>query len=591
MIDHIRNFCIIAHIDHGKSTLADRFLEVTETVSKREMRDQLLDQMDLERERGITIKLQPVRMLYRGYEMNLIDTPGHVDFTYEVSRSLAAVEGCVLLVDATQGVEAQTLSHLYLALEQNLAIVPVVNKIDLPNADPERVVHEVMKLLGVGKEEVLLASGKTGTGVREILDVVIEKIPAPSTDASPDLRALIFDSKFDEYRGVVAYVRVVGGEVRRGDRVRLLGTHAHAEVLDVGYFHPALVSSDSLATGSIGYIITNVKTIKQCRVGDTIVSEKSQSLEPLPGYRSLQSMVFASIFPQEGDAYPRLREALEKLQLNDAALSFESEGSAVLGRSLRVGFLGMLHLEITLERLQREFDVSVVVAHPTIEYQAIMPDGITISVRDAETFRGFARMREVREPWYLVSILSRISDIGNIMELLRYNEGEIVESRQLAGARVLVSSVMPLRKIVTHFFDDLKSTTQGYGSLSYEYAEMRPVELEILSILVAEKEIPQFSRLIPRLEIEREAKKAVELLADIIPRQLFALKIQAVSNGRIIASRTISAMAKNVTAKLYGGDRTRKMKLWKKQKKGKKRLSAHADVEIPQDVYIKMMGH
>ena len=600
MIDHIRNFCIIAHIDHGKSTLADRFLEVTETVSKREMRDQLLDQMDLERERGITIKLQPVRMLYRGYEMNLIDTPGHVDFTYEVSRSLAAVEGCVLLVDATQGVEAQTLSHLYLALEQNLAIVPVVNKIDLPNADPERVVHEVMKLLGVGKEEVLLASGKTGTGVREILDVVIEKIPAPSTDASPDLRALIFDSKFDEYRGVVAYVRVVGGEVRRGDRVRLLGTHAHAEVLDVGYFHPALVSSDSLATGSIGYIITNVKTIKQCRVGDTIVSEKSQSLEPLPGYRSLQSMVFASIFPQEGDAYPRLREALEKLQLNDAALVFEPEHSPALGHGFRCGTLGVLHLDIVQERLHREYNIDLVVTAPSVAYRiflneagaasylhrvkvAVAPQFITIS--SPHDLPEPTHIDHIEEPWIRTRSVSPSDHVGNLMQLFNDVGGEYKTTEYLDEGRVVLEYLMPLASLLADFYDKMKTVSSGYASLSYDMETYRQCDVERLDIVIADERIDALSTMVYVKDRYRIARKIVETLKDTVPRQLFEVKIQASVGGAVIASERTSPLRKDVTAKLSGGDVTRKRKLLDKQKKGKKRMMHHGKVTLPPEAF------
>lgn len=611
----IRNFCIIAHIDHGKSTFADRMLEITRTIEARKMRSQFLDQMDLERERGITIKMQPVRMHYRyendEYIFNLIDTPGHIDFNYEVSRALLAVEGVILLVDATQGVQAQTITNLELARKHNLVIVPVINKIDMADARIEETKEEIMELLQCDPDEILLVSAKTGEGVVRVLETIVKKIPSPNSashfdslrphhppvregfDADsesqrlvPLFTALIFDSHYSPHKGVLAYVRVFEGslEPKRGLRVKLFHKQSEIEPVEVGVFTPTLTPEQQLSQGEIGYIATNLKDPAIVRVGDTIGDR------PVPGYEEPRPVVWASIYPQHADEFEKMKDALLRLRLNDAALSFEVEGSHLLGRSLRVGFLGMLHLEITVERLSREFDIEVIVAQPSIEYVMVTKDNIEVPVRDAESFDALRDIREMHEPWFLVSVVARMTDMGAIMDLVQKNKGNVVETKSLVGSRIFIAALVPLRKLVTNFFDDLKGATQGYGSLSYEFGEYRLVDLVALHIHIAEKDIPQFARLLPHDEVEYEARKSVEKLYDILPRQMFALKIHAVLQGRIIASRTLPAMAKNVTAKLYGGDRSRKMKLWKKQKEGKKRLTAHSNVDIPQEIYLKMIG-
>ena len=593
-VSRIRNFCIIAHIDHGKSTFADRLLELTNTVPARKMRSQFLDQMDLERERGITIKMQPVHMNYQlstiNYQLNLIDTPGHIDFTYEVSRALLAVEGAVLLVDATQGVQAQTITNLDLAKQFNLAIIPVINKIDLPDARIEETTKEIMELLDCSPDDILLVSAKTGQGVAQILEAIARRIPAPLEYNAP-FRALIFDSQYSTHKGVLAYVRVFSGSFSpgRGITLHLVNKNIDIEPVEVGVFLPHLSKTNELCAGEIGYIATNAKDPEAVRVGDTIGSVA------IGTYQEPKPMVWASLFPAASDEFEKIKDALLKLKLNDPALSYEVEGSAVLGRSLRVGFLGMLHLEITIERLQREFGVLVVVAHPTVEYEVVDANGTVYAIRDPVSFENIRTIHEVREPWFLVSIVSRTTDRGSVIELAKQREGEVREMNALTGERMVLVVCMPLRKLIAHFFDDLKSVTQGYGSLSYEFREMRVVDLAVLRVWIAEKAVSQFSRLLPKAELEREARKTVERLYEILPRQLFALKIQAGIGdsggaGRILASRTLPALAKHVTAKLYGGDRSRKMKLWKKQKEGKKRLRKHADVDIPHEGYIKMIG-
>lgn len=621
----IRNFCIIAHIDHGKSTLADRLLEFTDTVPARKMRSQFLDQMDLERERGITIKMQPVRMVYHPdgtvkgqlssnakYILNLIDTPGHIDFTYEVSRALLAVEGAVLLVDATQGVQAQTITNLELAKRFHLTIIPVINKIDLPDAMIEATKSELIELLACEADNILLVSAKTGEGVKRVLEAIVERIPAPRQilqlqdfslkggeiinhlpsllrrglgGGSDSFSALIFDSQYSPHKGVLAYVRVFSGSFfpGRGATLHLVNKNIDIEPIEVGVFLPNLSTTDELCAGEIGYIATNAKNPEAVRVGDTIGSVS------IGTYQEPKPMVWASVFPAVSDEFEKLKDALVKLKLNDPALSYEIEGAVLLGRSLRVGFLGMLHCEITIERLQREFGVSVVVAHPTVEYEVVDTAGVLYAIRDPVSFERLRNIQEVRESWFLVSIVSRASDRGAVIELSKQREGEVREIKMLTGERVLLLVCMPLRKLIAHFFDDLKSVTQGYGSLSYEFSETRPVDIVVLQVWIGEKAVSQFARLLPRVELEREARATVERLYEILPRQLFALKIQAGLAGRILASRTLSALAKHVTAKLYGGDRSRKMKLWKKQKKGKKRLQAHADIDIPQEVYLKMI--
>ncbi len=593
--------------------MADRFLELTKTIETRKMRSQFLDRMDLERERGITIKMQPVRMLWhpggpeliesetlrverrsegQEYILNLIDTPGHIDFTYEVSRALLAVEGAILLVDATKGVQAQTISNLELARRSNIKIIPVINKIDMPDARIPEVKQELTELLECKEEDIFLVSAKTGEGVERVLQAIIEKIPVPQSVLGKEtLQALIFDSHFSPHKGVLAYVRVFEGSVKSGDKLKLFHKKAEFQPIEVGTFSPDLIKKDFLEAGEIGYIATNLKDPSLVRVGDTITGYQLSVINSklLGGYSEPKPVVWASIFPEDADEFEKLKDAFLKLRLNDASLSFETEGSTLFGRSLRVGFLGLLHLDITIERIIREFGIEVVVASPSIEYEIVFQNGEKVILRNAELFDEQKRAKEIWEPWFIVSIVGRSKDLGAMIELLQKNEGELKETKSLSGERILTESLVPLRKLVSDFFDDLKSATQGYGSMSYEFFEKRKVDLVKLSILIAEKEVPQFAKLVTRGEVESEARGAIDKLYHLLPKQLFVLKIQAVSDGRILASRTMSAAGKNVTAKLYGGDRTRKMKLWKKQKKGKKRLQAHADIDIPHEVYLKMI--
>lgn len=595
---NIRNFCIIAHIDHGKSTLADRMLELTGTVEKRKMREQFLDKMDLERERGITIKMQPVRMLWhpRGPErsegqefvLNLIDTPGHIDFQYEVSRALAAVEGAILLVDATKGVQAQTLANLELAKKNKLAIIPVVNKIDIAGARVEESAEELTDLLNIERKDILFVSGKTGEGVPELLQAIVEKIPppqiTPSSDGVSAFRALIFDSFYSPHKGAIAHVRVFGGQISVKDSAFLFHKKLEFKPIEVGVFSPEMLKTKALTFGEIGYIATNLKDPSLVRVGDTV------GREALLGYSEPKPVVWASILPKNADDFDNLKSAFLKLQLNDASLSFEVEGSKLFGRALRAGFLGMLHLDISIERIQREFGIEVIVAQPSVEYELVFTDGTYEKIKNAEAFgQEIKKTKEILEPLFSVSILLRSSDLSRVLDLIQRNKGEVLESKSVSRERLLVISAIPLRKIITNFFDDLKSVTQGYASMSYEFKENRASDIIKLSVFVAEEEVPQFAKLISRDELEFESRRVVDKLYEILPRQLFVLKIQAGIDGKIVASRTLSAAGKNVTAKLYGGDRTRKMKLWKKQKEGKKRLQEHARVDIPHDVYLKMI--
>jgi GTP-binding protein LepA len=588
---NIRNFCIIAHIDHGKSTLADRMLEITRTVDKRSMKNQFLDTMDLERERGITIKMQPVRMIYKNsdseYILNLIDTPGHIDFSYEVSRALAAVEGAILLVDATKGVQAQTLANFDQAKRAGLKIVPVVNKIDAPDARIDEVSEEIVDLVGCSKDSILLVSAKSGEGIESVLDHVVADIPSPHENVDGGFRGLIFDSNYSSHKGSLAYVRVTDGHIAIGKEVKLLHQDVGFVPIEVGIFTPKLLKCESLSIGEIGYIATNIKDPAMVRVGDTIVAEDYKG-EAIAGYLEPKPVVWANVYPKEADEFEKLKDAFARLRLNDAALSFETIGSGILGRSLRGGFLGMLHLEITIERIDREFGVEAVVASPTVEYEVVTAKGVEV-LSDPSLFNNETKKHDIREPWFEVSLISRNQDIGVMMGLLEKNEGEIMDTKTVGKGSLILVAIVPLRKLVSDFFDDLKNVTQGYGSMSYVFKEMRPVELVQLSLYVAEEEVPQFVKLVPNHEGEHEARKAVDKLAGLLPRQLFALKIQGMIDGKIVASRTLSAMGKNVTAKLYGGDRSRKMKLWKKQKEGKKRLQAHGSVNIPPEVYLKMI--
>jgi GTP-binding protein LepA len=586
----IRNFCIIAHIDHGKSTLADRMLELTHTVEMRDMQAQLLDSMELEREKGITIKLQPVRMEHKDFILNLIDTPGHVDFQYEVSRSLKAVEGAILLVDATQGVQAQTVSNLYFALEQNLEIIPVINKIDLPAADVEGVSQEIMNLLGSKKEDILHISAKTGMGVPELLDRVCEKVPPAVTDASGPLRALIFDSVYDDYKGVVAYVRVMEGSVSQSDAITFLGTDVDDRVVEVGVFKPQFTAQKSISAGEIGYIATGLKNIREARVGDTITkTSEKQSVQQLPGYAIPQPKVFAGLYPVDGSDFPVLREAMSKLQLNDSSLTTHMERSHALGQGFRCGFLGMLHLEIIQERLRREFDVQMVVTTPSVLYHVVLTSGEKKDIHTPDAFPDPSFIESMEEQWCSADILLPAAYLGAVFEVMQQHEGNLMSQEVLGTDRMLLHYELPLRELVVDLYDQLKSVTSGYGSLSYEVIGWRVADVVKLTILMNHEAAEALSLIIPRHKAEAIGRRVVEKLKDVIPRQLFAVPIQAAVGGKVVARETVPAMRKDVTAKLYGGDVTRKRKLLDKQKKGKKRLSTKGSINLPPEAYIQLL--
>jgi GTP-binding protein LepA len=593
---HIRNFCIIAHIDHGKSTLADRLLEYTGTVSSREMTEQILDQMELERERGITIKAQAVRMLYtaqngEAYELNLIDTPGHVDFTYEVSRSLAACEGALLVIDATQGVEAQTLANLYLALEADLAIIPVINKIDLPSADPERVRQEVEEIIGLPGSECLLASAKEGIGIRDILEAIVTRVPPPHGQLGRPLRALVFDSHYDSYKGVIAYVRVVDGVVHSGERIAMVATGSTTEVLEAGYFQPRMTATASLSAGEVGYLATGFKNVKDCRVGDTAtLAAALGQIEPLPGYKPAKSMVFAGLYPVDSDDYPLLRDALERLQLNDAALLYEPESSNALGFGFRCGFLGLLHMEIIQERLEREYGLRILVTAPSVEYYVAKRNGEVVKVDNPSAFPPAGEIEKIEEPWVDLSIFSPSRYIGPIMELVTARRGVFKEMKYLEADRVLLAYSMPLAELIVDFHDQLKSRTQGYASLDYAFAGYRQADLVKLDILVNGQPVDALSMIVHRDEAYKRGRMLVEKLRRLIPRQLFEVPVQAAIGSRVIARETIKALRKDVLAKCYGGDVTRKRKLLEKQKEGKKRMKMVGNVEIPQEAFMAVLS-
>jgi GTP-binding protein LepA len=599
-LSHIRNFCIIAHIDHGKSTLADRLIEMTHTVEERKMKAQLLDQMDLERERGITIKLQPVKMSYayggQDYFLNLIDTPGHVDFTYEVSRSLAAVEGAILLVDATQGIQAQTIANLYLALEQDLVVIPVINKIDMPAAQVEEVEQEIMDLLGCKREEILKISAKTGQNVDKVLIRVIEEVPHPEGDAAAPARALIFDSYFDSYKGVVAQVRVVDGVIRSGEKIAFLGSQAESEILELGIITPELKKGEVLRTGEIGYIATGLKEVGRCRVGDTITNfrgifeeENAGKVLPLPGYKEVRPVVFASMYPIDGADYPNLRDALDKLKLNDASLSFEPESSTALGRGFRCGFLGMLHLEIVSERLTREYDMNLVVTTPSVSYKIMRKTGEEEMIYSPADLPDPNHLEKIQEPWAKVEIVLPESRIGAVMSLAENSRATYQSTSYLSKDRVILTYEAPLINVIVDFYDNLKSISSGYASMSYEPLGFRTEDLIKLDILVAEERVEAFSRIVPRNEAHAEGKKIVEKLKEVIPRQNFVIALQAAISGKIVARETIKPFRKDVTAKLYGGDVSRKNKLLDKQKKGKKKMKSIGKVDIPQEAFISVL--
>lgn len=603
MINNIRNFCIIAHIDHGKSTLADRFLEVTKTVSQRDMKDQMLDQMDLERERGITIKLQPVRMQYEEHILNLIDTPGHVDFSYEVSRSLAAVEGCLLLVDATQGIEAQTLANLYLAVDQDLTIIPVINKIDLPNADIERVRKDLVTLIGCQPDEILTVSAKTGEGVDTILKDIIKIIPPPSGDINNELSMLIFDSFFDEYKGAVIYGRVVDGAIQKGDRIRFLANGKESECLDVGIFKPQLEPKQKLSAGEIGYAVTGLKDVRYCQVGDTVTLARRPASQALTGYKLLKPMVFAGIYCREGDDFPRLRDGLEKMSLNDAALTFEPDRSEALGFGFRCGFLGVLHLEIFQERLAREYNLKVIVTAPSVGYKIKLNEaGVKAMQRKKKSFNQTeyiitsplqlpetSQIENIQEPWVAADVIAPQGYIGGIMTLVQEKRGVYRNTEYLDQDKVILHFELPLAGIIIDFYDKLKSVSSGFASLNYNLIEYRICKVTRLDIVISEEKTESLSSIVYTDEAYRAGRVIVDKLKEILPRQMFELKIQAVIGGKVIAASRISALRKDVTANLYGGDVTRKRKLLEKQKKGKKRMKKVGRVDIPQEAFLAIL--
>jgi GTP-binding protein LepA len=586
-MEEIRNFCIIAHIDHGKSTLADRMLEITGTVEKRKMKAQLLDNMELERERGITIKLQPARMDWAGKILNLIDTPGHVDFSYEVSRSLAAVEGAILLVDATQGIEAQTLANLYLALDQDLDIIPVINKIDLPAADIEKVSKEITNLLGCTKEEILMVSAKTGEGVEEVLNVIADRVHAP-VKKSDDLQALVFDSTYDEFKGVVIYTRLFSGEIKKGDKIKFVATDEPTEVLDIGYFKPHWVSSGYLKDGEIGYLITGVKDLEKAQVGDTIVS-LGKSTPALPGYKEIKPMVYAGIFPQEGSEYQKLREAILKLKLSDASLVFEPASSSALGFGFRCGFLGLLHLEIFQERLSREFNLELIVTTPTVAYNIYLNNGEKEVLTAPSEMPEVTRIERIEEPYMHIEVLTPKEYMGPIMEYVISQRGISKNTEYIDDTRMILRFDIPLAAILVDFYDSLKSISSGYASLNYDFADYRKCEIVKLDILVAEDSVEALTSLVYKDEVHKVGKRIISKLKEVLPRQQFVIKLQAAVGGKVVAGDKISALRKDVTAKLYGGDITRKRKLLEKQKKGKKRMAQGGRVEIPQEAYLAVL--
>lgn len=595
---HIRNFCIIAHIDHGKSTLADRLLEITGTIDKRKITAQMLDTMELEQERGITIKLQPARMKYvsktdgKEYELNLIDTPGHVDFSYEVSRSLAAVEGAILLVDSTQGVQAQTIANLYFAIEQGLEIIPVLNKIDLPNSEVERRAEELMKLIGCKREEILSTSGKTGEGVDIVLEEIVKRVPAPKGEMSRPPRALIFDSKYDDYRGVIAYVRVVDGAFKKNDRIFFKATAMPGDALEVGFLNPQLQQTQEIQTAEIGYIVTGLKDISQVRVGDTValVSRASET-EMLPGYKMVKPMVYAGIFPKEASDYSHLRDAMDRLRLNDAALSFEPERHSALGFGFRCGMLGMLHLEIVTERLMREHGMEVIVTTPSVAYEVTKTDDEEIIVTSPIDFPDPSHIKQTREPWVRADIVTPSEHFGSVMTVVTDRRGIFLTTEWLDPTRAILHYEMPLSSVIIDFYDRLKSATQGYASLNYELLDYRPAEIVLLDIYVAEERVPSLAVLLHESEAQIRGREIVETLKETLPREQFVIKIQAMIGAKTIASSRISAFRKDVTGYLYGGDVTRKMKLLQKQKKGKAKMMAmgKGKVDIPSDAFIKVL--
>jgi len=596
MIEYIRNFCIIAHIDHGKSTLADRMLQLTGTISEREMTEQVLDSMDLEREKGVTIKASAVRMQYTAldgqeYQLNLIDTPGHVDFGYEVSRALEACEGALLVVDASQGIEAQTLANLYMALEANLEIIPVINKIDLPAAHPDEVAEEISNLLGTPDHEILRISAKAGLNVPQVLEKVVDVIPSPKGEDEAPLRALIFDSHYDPYKGVIAYVRVVDGKITADDTLHLMESGSQMKPVEVGIFAPDLKPTEALLAGEVGYIATGLKTVRQCRVGDTITNIKKPSDDPLPGYRKVKPMVFAGIYPVEGEAYGDLKDALEKLQLNDASLVYEPETSQALNFGFRCGFLGMFHMEIIQERLEREYDLDIIVTAPSVEYEVLVRDGKSLRIDSPAELPAEDEIMEIREPWMKIQIFTPTDFYGTVMDLVTKRRGTFVDQEYPAPNRVQLNFEIPLSELIVDFFDQLKSRTRGYASLDYQFAEYRPDDLVKLEILVNQEPVDALATIVHRDDAYHKGQVIISKLKDIIPRQLFVVPIQAYAAGRVISRANVKALRKDVLAKCYGGDVTRKKKLLEKQKRGKKRMKMVGNVEIPQEAFLAVLKH
>ena len=594
-ISRIRNFCIIAHIDHGKSTLADRILEKTQAISLREMEDQLLDNMELERERGITIKARAVKVEYTAkdgklYEFNLIDTPGHVDFNYEVSRSLAACEGALLVVDASQGIEAQTLANTYLAIEHDLEVVPVVNKIDLPSANPDMVCHEIEDIIGIPALDAPRISAKTGLNVEEVLERIVTDIPAPKGDPDAPLQALIFDSYYDSYKGVIVYIRVMQGTVRPGDDILMMATGARFKVVEAGYMGATnLVPTSGLCAGEVGYITASIKSVKDTVVGDTVTNAAAPAKEALPGYRQVNPMVFCGIYPADGAKYPDLRDALEKLQLNDASLSFEPETSKALGFGFRCGFLGLLHMEVIQERLEREFNLDLVTTAPSVIYKLIMTDGSTMMIDNPTNYPDPSDIAEAEEPYVKASIFSPTTYIGTIMELCQERRGTYKDTKYLDTDRVELHYELPLNEIVYDFFDALKSRTKGYASFDYEFAGYQPSKLVKLDIMISGEVVDALSFIVHADRAYSRARKMAEKLKENIPRQMFEVPIQAAIGGKIIARETVKAFRKDVLAKCYGGDITRKKKLLEKQKEGKKRMRQLGSVEVPQEAFMAVL--
>ncbi|MDH5508550.1 MAG: translation elongation factor 4 [Anaerolineae bacterium] len=594
MSKHIRNFCIIAHIDHGKSTLADRLLQLTGTISDRDMTSQVLDTMDLEREKGVTIKASAVRMMYtaqdgQDYELNLIDTPGHVDFGYEVSRALAACEGALLIVDASQGMEAQTLANLYLAMESDLEIIPVLNKIDMVSARPDEVAQEISNLIGTPADEILRISAKDGLNVEAVLEAIVKQVPAPKGDPEAPLRALIFDSHYDSYKGVVAYIRLVDGEIGRQDELHLMATDINLKPVEIGIFAPNLKPVEKLMAGEVGYVATGLKTVAESRVGDTFTHKARPASQSLPGYRQVKPMVFAGIYPVEGDDYNDLKDALEKLQLNDASLIYDPETSQALNFGFRCGFLGMFHMEIIQERLEREYDLDIIITAPSVEYQVLMKNGTEILIDSPAQLPDEGEIAEIREPWMDIQVFTPTEYYGAVMDLVTKRRGTYVNEEYPAPKRVQLNFVIPLAELIVDFFDALKSRTRGYASLDYQFKEYRPENLVKLEILVNQEPVDALASIVHRDMSYHKGQALISKLKDLIPRQMFVVPIQAMSAGRVISRANVKAMRKDVLAKCYGGDVSRKRKLLEKQKKGKKRMKMIGSVEIPQEAFLAVL--